>query len=90
RPNRVSDLAEFKANSSYSIKVAAGEAQAQQQLQQYFQTDVALTYKETRNALFGEHFSTRFSPILAYGAISPRQIKQALTQFEQQRGANES
>nr|WP_275668213.1 DASH family cryptochrome [Pseudoalteromonas piscicida] len=90
RPNRISELAEFKANSSYSIKVAAGEAQAQQQLQQYFQTDAALTYKETRNALLGEHFSTRFSPILAYGAISPRQIKQALTQFEQQRGANES
>ncbi|ODB36547.1 deoxyribodipyrimidine photolyase [Pseudoalteromonas sp. BMB] len=90
RPNRISELAEFKANSSYSIKVAAGEAQAQQQLQQYFQTDAALTYKETRNALFGEYFSTRFSPILAYGAISPRQIKQALTQFEQQRGANES
>ncbi|MCG9759066.1 DASH family cryptochrome [Pseudoalteromonas sp. Isolate6] len=90
RPNQVADLTEFKTNVPYSVKVPAGEAQAQQQLQQYFQTDAALTYKETRSALFGEHFSTRFSPILASGAISPKQIKQALTQFEQQRGANES
>ncbi|MEK0161157.1 DASH family cryptochrome [Pseudoalteromonas piscicida] len=90
RPKQVSGLTEFKVSSSYSIKVAGGEAQAQQQLKQYFETDAALTYKETRNALFGKHFSTRFSPILASGAVSPKQIKQALDQFEQQRGANES
>ncbi|PCK31771.1 DASH family cryptochrome [Pseudoalteromonas piscicida] len=89
-PIHVQNVTEFKLTTEYDGAFPAGESQAQQQLKRYFKSNAAKYYKETRNALFGEQFSTQFSPILATGAISPRQIRHALTLFEQQHGANES
>ena len=48
------------------------------------------SYKETRNKLFGIHFSTKFSPWLAIGCISAKYIAFKLKEFEDQFGANES
>ncbi|PWN30767.1 cryptochrome, partial [Jaminaea rosea] len=39
-------------------------------------------YKQTRNNLIGHSYSTKMSPFLAYGSISPRQIWQALMHHE--------
>ena len=52
----------------------AGEVSALQHLQRYFQSDQARRYKETRNGLIGFDYSTKFSPWLAIGALSARQI----------------
>ncbi|RRS08812.1 DASH family cryptochrome [Pseudoalteromonas sp. J010] len=90
KPPNTSTLVKFTATGDYSGDFYAGEKQAQDKLKQYFQTDAAKQYKETRNALCGDGFSTQFSPILATGAVSPRQVKHALNQFEHQYGANES
>lgn len=68
----------------------AGEQHAQQHLQQYFQSGLADHYKETRNGLIGFSYSTKFSPWLASGAISARQIYQHLMAHEQRHGANDS
>ncbi|CEH16977.1 deoxyribodipyrimidine photolyase [Ceraceosorus bombacis] len=43
-------------------------------------------YKQTRNNLVGHAYSTKMSPFLAYGSISPRQIWEALDIHERQFG----
>ena len=48
------------------------------------------TYKETRNGLLGADYSTKFSPFLAQGSLSPRRIWQAVSEFEQQVIKNDS
>jgi deoxyribodipyrimidine photo-lyase len=67
-----------------------GELCAQSHLKYYFSTHAASRYKDSRNALQGDNFSTQFSPYLAHGALSPRQIMQALNEYEEVHGANES
>ena len=63
---------------------------APQALSRYFNTSAPSSYKQTRNALWGEHFSTALSPWLANGALSARQMYAALINYEHKRGANES
>ena len=70
------------------------ESEAEKHLKNYFSGDFALTYKLTRNQPMNwsadEHFSTKFSPWLACGAISAPMIYAELKRFEAERGANES
>ena len=70
------------------------ESEAEKHLQNYFSGDFSLTYKLTRNQPMNwspeEHFSTKFSPWLACGAISAPMIYAELKRFEAERGANES
>lgn len=67
-----------------------GSSAALQHVQQYFASSAPQTYKETRNALDDWSSSTKFSAWLADGSLSVRQILTALTQHEQQQGANDS
>lgn len=67
-----------------------GERAALAYLKNYFDSAKAQTYKLTRNGLIGVDYSTKFSPWLASGALSPRRIFEALQQHERERGANES
>jgi len=48
------------------------------------------TYKETRNGLIGADYSSKFSPWLANGSLSPRLIYQEVKEFERQVTANDS
>ncbi|MGO2478796.1 MAG: DASH family cryptochrome [Pseudoalteromonas sp.] len=68
----------------------AGELAAKRHITQYFSSLAPSEYKLTRNALDGIANSTKFSPWLANGNISVRQIMHALGEYEQQHGANES
>jgi deoxyribodipyrimidine photo-lyase len=68
----------------------AGESGAHQHLADYFNSGSASTYKETRNELDGWQNSTKFSPFLAIGLLSPRQIWRAVDDFELANGANQS
>ncbi|KAJ3334165.1 hypothetical protein HDU76_008627 [Blyttiomyces sp. JEL0837] len=47
------------------------------------------TYKATRNGLKGTEYSSKFSPWLATGAISPRYIMHEIRQVEKRRGGND-
>ena len=67
-----------------------GEAQGKLQLDSYFSSNLAHNYKAVRNELDGWECSTKFSPWLANGCLSARQVVVALKQFELQQGANES
>jgi deoxyribodipyrimidine photo-lyase len=70
------------------------ESAAEKHLKNYFAGDFALTYKLTRNQPMNwspdQHFSTKFSPWLACGAISAPMIYAELKRFEAMRGANDS
>lgn len=67
-----------------------GETRGLRHLTEYFQHGYAQTYKATRNALDDPTASTRFSPWLAQGCISPRRVVSHLRRHEQDQGANES
>ncbi len=67
-----------------------GETVGLTHLENYFSHDYAGTYKQTRNALDSIENSTKFSPWLALGCVSPKTIYRHLKQFEAHRGANDS
>lgn len=48
------------------------------------------TYKETRNGLLGMDFSSKFSPWLAHGNLSPRQIYEQVERHEKAHGASKN
>lgn len=68
-----------------------GETAALHRLNEYlWENEGILTYKETRNGLLGRNFSSRFSPWLALGCISPKKIYHEIRKFEKERKSNES
>jgi len=68
-----------------------GETEAYQRLNYYFsETKFISKYKETRNELVGSDYSSKFSPWLANGCLSPREIYYELKKYEESFGANES
>ena len=80
------------ARSSFpyaSPEFAGGETAGLAHLQRYFQGPLARHYKATRNQLSGTDYSTKFSPWLACGALSARQIRAALQAHEARAGASD-
>ncbi|WP_024461750.1 DASH family cryptochrome [Marinimicrobium sp. LS-A18] len=67
-----------------------GEDAARMHRIRYFDSDAPAHYKHTRNALDDWASSTKFSPWLARGCQSPRQVNTALVNYERHYGANES
>ncbi len=68
-----------------------GETEGLERLYYYFKnSELAKNYKETRNGLIGGDFSTKFSPWLAMGCVSPKTIYHELKKFETSHGRNES
>ena len=69
---------------------SGGSSAGMAHLTNYFDRKLALSYKQTRNGLSGVDYSTKFSPWLASGALSARQIYHQLKLFEAEHGANDS
>jgi deoxyribodipyrimidine photo-lyase len=68
-----------------------GETFARQHLHQYFfENKHVLTYKNTRNNLLAFEDSSKLSPALALGLLSPREIYWQLKKVEQTFGGNQS
>jgi len=67
-----------------------GERAALDHVSRYFASDLPQTYKATRDALAGFDNSSKLSPWLALGALSPRYVYAALRQHETRYGANQS
>ena len=65
------------------------EAAALAHLAQYLARKLPHSYKATRNGLTGLDYSSKFSPWLATGALSPRRIDADLKTFERDHGAND-
>lgn len=84
-----SQLPEVDKRAAFVFK--GGETEARQRLNAYlWETDHIKYYKETRNGLLGANYSSKFSPWLAYGCLSPRQIYEEVKKYEAQHGANDS
>ncbi len=65
------------------LKFQGGETKAIARLNHYFwQADCLKDYKETRNGMLGADYSSKFSPWLALGCISPRYIYDKVQQYE--------
>lgn len=68
-----------------------GETAGQQRLQDYVWTgDHLRHYKLTRNGMKGANYSSKVSPWLALGCLSPRDLYAQVQAYERQRIANDS
>lgn len=77
-----------KESSNFFI---GGETQGIKRIQEYFwQKDLLKEYKNTRNGLLGEDYSSKLSPWLSFGCISPRKVYWEVKKYEQERVANDS
>jgi len=74
-----------------AINFKGGETEGYKRLNSYlFETQAISTYKETRNGLIGENYSTKFSAWLGLGCLSPREIYYELKKYEVHFLPNES
>ncbi|KAJ4758302.1 Cryptochrome DASH [Rhynchospora pubera] len=82
-------LGEIK--SDRGMHFIGGESAALGRVKEYFwKNDKLKVYKETRNGMLGSDYSTKFSPWLAFGTLSPRYIYEEVGRYENQRIANDS
>jgi deoxyribodipyrimidine photo-lyase len=91
-PSNIEELPTPDPRSSFpahSPAAQAGEAGALAHLAQYTERHLPHSYKSTRNRLHGFDASSKWSPWLATGALSPRKAMQAIRGFEACHGAND-
>ncbi len=68
-----------------SFPFSGGEKAALERLNCYtFKKEHITSYKETRNGLIGTEYSTKLSPYLAIGNLSPRTIYRTVEKFERE------
>ena len=84
-------LEDINIDCRAAIGFKGGETEGYKRLNAYlFETQAISTYKETRNGMIGENYSTKFSAWLGLGCLSPREIYYELKKYEDQFSANES
>jgi deoxyribodipyrimidine photolyase len=74
------------ANAAADMNFEGGEDAGLRRVEAYSQSGGLGRYKHTRNGLMGEDFSTKFSPWLAVGALSPRHVYWQVERFNQEAG----
>ncbi|HHP7229837.1 MAG TPA: DASH family cryptochrome [Xenococcaceae cyanobacterium] len=95
-PGKIPTLAELQLetptfDSRAVLKFQGGETAALDRLNHYFwQANCLQNYKETRNGMLGADYSSKFSPWLALGCISPRYIYDQVQQYETEVVKNDS
>ena len=73
------------------LAFTGGEAAGRERLQHYFwEADRLKSYKQTRNGMVGADYSSKFSPWLALGCLSPRYIYEEVGRYEEKRVRNDS
>ncbi len=90
--DNIPDLAEFllqtgqkvtHTDNRSSFPFKGGLSNVRKRLKHYFWDKKYLSvYKKTRNQLFGQDFSSKFSPWLANGCISARRIRSEVKRYE--------
>ncbi len=85
------DYEDFEPHPNAALVFKGGETEGLKRLKHYlWDTDAIATYKQTRNGLIGPDYSSKLSPWLAQGCLSPKQIYAEIKRYEQERTANES
>ena len=73
------------------LKFSGGESNGWKRLQEYiWEEDCLQVYKKTRNGMLGANYSSKFSPWLARGCLSPRWIYEQVQAYEKARVKNDS
>ena len=73
------------------LQFIGGETTGKQRLKHYFwKANCLKAYKETRNGMLGADYSSKFSPWLALGCLSPRYIYEEVQRYEEERIRNNS
>ncbi|GAB4495035.1 MAG: DASH family cryptochrome [Saprospiraceae bacterium] len=81
----------FQPDPRSAVPFKGGETEGLKRLRYYFwEKDLVSHYKETRNGLIGSDYSSKFSPWLAQGCLSPKMIYHELKRYERERVSNES
>lgn len=81
----------FEEDRRTAFPFRGGENQALARLQEYlWDTKKISQYKQTRNGLIGTDYSSKFSPWLANGCLSPKTIYWEIKRYEKEIEANES
>lgn len=89
-PWKIADSAKPLA-SPKGFRASGGESAARERVTEYFQNTRSLsTYKNTRNGLLRTNDSSKFSPALSLGCVSPRDLYQDVRLYEAAYGSNES
>lgn len=80
-------FAEEKIETIYKGGETAGLARVKEYI---WQKELVKTYKETRNGLLGKDYSSKFSPWISLGCVSPRWIYEEVRAFEEKIVKNDS
>lgn len=82
---------DYQVDARAAFPFKGGETAALKRLQ-YFLWDSKLIkkYKENKNGLIGGDYSSKFSPWLSQGCLSPKTVYAELKRFESENGANKS
>jgi len=73
------------------LRFEVGERGGLNRVEDYLWTRGCIeTYKETRNGMVGESYSTKLSPWLSVGALSPRYVWHEVLRYERERVENDS
>ncbi len=84
-------LTDFEMDSRTAFPFKGGEEQALKRVREYFwETEKLRYYKKTRNGLVGKDYSSKLSPWLANGSISPRTVYWEIIRFEKEIQKNNS
>lgn len=85
------EYSQIKADDRAALNFSGGSGSGWERINHYFWETGALSeYKITRNRLMGANFSSKLSPWLAVGGLSPREVAAEVQRYETERGANES
>ena len=82
---------EFETDPRSAIQFKGGENEGLKRLRYYiWEKDLISNYKETRNGLIGSDYSSKFSPWLSQGCLSPKYIYHEIKRYERERVSNDS
>lgn len=82
---------ERKIHSNSAFPFRGGETAGLERLKDWMWTEDRLReYKETRNGMLGTAYSSKFSPWIAWGCLSPKFILKEIRRYEDERIANSS
>ncbi|MCI5058269.1 MAG: DASH family cryptochrome [Flavobacteriales bacterium] len=85
------ELENFEQPEHSAFPFKGGEKKALERLKHYiWETDHVQNYKHTRNGLIGTDYSSKFSPWLANGCLSPRMIYHEIKKYEEEVKKNQS
>jgi deoxyribodipyrimidine photo-lyase len=94
-PGDIPTLADFGSDEPPTddravLEFEGGETAGKRRVESYlWEGDHLREYKQTRNGLLGADYSSKFSPWLAAGCLSPRWLHREVQRYEEQRVANE-